>query len=309
MVGPAELAGDALLGIGAAANAINTRLGDIREGFLNVGQDMVTLVAIMKEGASQITTALAGIAAPPPIVITADVQQAGNAIASIVNTLSSLQAPPIILTADVQQAGNAIASIVNTLSTLKPKPIPIQVNNAAAISQIRVVQTQLNAIKQTKIPPVRVNNAQAISQIKVVQTQLNAIKQTKIPTVRVNNSQALSQIAKVKSALNSLKNITRTITYRYRTVGSPPRGAQSGMHERLEEDTLIQAHKGERVDINPTGGAAIEKPGPTHTIYSQNGGRHGGGGEIVIPVTLMLDNKVLIRTVRRGLVEEVSGAM
>ena len=31
--------------------------------------------------------------------------------------------------------------------------------------------------------------------------------------------------------------------------------------------------------------------------------------EIVIPVTLMLDNKVLIRTVRRGLVEEVSGTM
>ena len=82
------------------------------------------------------------------------------------------------------------------------------------------------------------------------------------------------------------------------------------MHERLAEDTLISAHKGERVDINPTGGPAIEKPGPTHTIYSYNGGgRRGGGNEIVIPVTLMLDNKVLIRTVRRGLVEEVSGTM
>jgi hypothetical protein len=309
MIGPAELAGDALLGIGAAANAINTRLGDIREGFFGVGQDMVTLVAIMKEGASQITTALGSILAPPPIVITADVQQAGNAITSIVNTLSSLQAPPIILTADVQQAGNAIASIVNTLSSLKPPPIKITANNATAISQIRVVQTQLNAIKQTKIPKVAVNNVTALQQIRVVQTQLNAIKQTKIPKVTVNNSQALSQINRVKSALNSLKNITRTITYRYRTVGSPPRGAQTGMHERLAEDTLISAHKGEKVDISPYGGPAVEKPGPTHTITTAVGGGRGGGNEIVIPVTLMLDNKVLIRTVRRGLVEEVSGAM
>jgi hypothetical protein len=43
MVGPAQLAGNALLGVGTAANAINIRLGDIREGFFGVGQDMVIL--------------------------------------------------------------------------------------------------------------------------------------------------------------------------------------------------------------------------------------------------------------------------
>ena len=39
------------------------------------------------------------------------------------------------------------------------------------------------------------------------------------------------------------------------------------------------------------------------------GGGGGGSREIVIPITLMLDNKVLVRTVRRGLTEDVSGTM
>ena len=309
-------AGNALAGLGIDATDAHTKLTALHTILTLIPQitvaphiDVDTTDAYTKLSAlHQALTAINGLALDA-IIITADVQQAGNAIASIVNTLSSLQAPPIVLTADVQQAGNAIASIVNTLSSLKPPPIKIQVDNATALQQINVVKIQLNAIKQTKIPKVTVNNVTALQQIRVVQTQLNAIKQTKIPKVTVNNSQALSQITKVKSALNSLKNITRTITYRYKTVGSPPRGAQSGMHERLGEDTLIAAHKGERVDINPSGGPAIEKPGPTHTIYGGGGGRGRGGGEIVIPVTLMLDNKVLIRTVRRGLVEEVSGAM
>ena len=215
---------------------------------------------------------------PPPMMISvdADIRAAQTKIGALTGT--SQKPIMIYVDANIAAAQTKLAAITTGIDSLKQSRIPtIAVNNTQAISQIRVVQTQLNAIKQTKIPTVRVNNAQAISQIKVVQTQLNAIKQTKIPKVTVNNSQALSQIARVKSALNSLKNISRTITYRYRTVGSPPRGAQSGMHERLAEDTLISAHKGERVDINPTGGPAIEKPGPTHTIYSQNGGRHGGG--------------------------------
>jgi hypothetical protein len=75
------------------------------------------------------------------------------------------------------------------------------------------------------------------------------------------------------------------------------------MHETLAADTVIQAHKGERVDIGP--GRA---DGSTTAIVA--GGSHGGGGTpYVIPVTLMLDNKVLARVTRRGMMEEASGMM
>ena len=122
-----------------------------------------------------------------------------------------------------------------------------------------------------------------------------------------------SKVKKLASAINSLKSKTITVTTRYVTSGSPPRRAQFGMHETLMADTIIQAHAGERVDIGP--GAGTGNVDVTHTVPvgSAGGGAGAGAGrgnrEIVIPVTLMLDNKVLIRTVRRGLVEEVSGAM
>ena len=59
-----------------------------------------------------------------------------------------------------------------------------------------------------------------------------------------------------------------------------------------EQDTISATHKGERVDISP------------NTIYTNEervalvpgGAAEKGGTEYVIPVTLMLDNKVLVRT-------------
>ena len=178
-----------------------------------------------------------------------------------------------------------------------------------AANKIRSTARALQIVHNAKVvPKVDVNATQAASKIKATASALQKLHNTTAkPKITINNSQAMSAISKVKSALSGLKNISRTITYTYKIVGRRP--AQFGMHERLAEDTVIAAHKGERVDISPTGGPAIEQPGPTHTIYSQSGGGRGGSREIVIPVTLMLDNKVLVRTVRRGLTEDVSGTM
>ena len=75
------------------------------------------------------------------------------------------------------------------------------------------------------------------------------------------------------------------------------------MHETLGEDTMIAAHKGERVDISPN---SINTTEDRIALVPGGGGR-GRGAEYVIPVTLMLDNKVLVRTVSRGLMEDVGG--
>ena len=74
------------------------------------------------------------------------------------------------------------------------------------------------------------------------------------------------------------------------------------MHETLGEDTMIAAHKGERVDISPNGINTTEE-----RVALVPGTGRGRGAEYVIPVTLMLDNKVLVRTVSRGLMEDVGG--
>ena len=95
-------------------------------------------------------------------------------------------------------------------------------------------------------------------------------------------------------------NLSRTITYRYRTVGSRP--AQFGMHEMLGADTLIAAHKGERVDITPN----ATLPGETHTIFGTTPSR---GRPITINVHGEINGRELIRFTKRGLLEEVSGAM
>jgi hypothetical protein len=353
MVGPAELAGDALLGVGAAANAINTRLGDIREGFFGVGQDMVTLVAIMKEGASQITTALGSILAPPPIVITADVQQAGNAIASIVNTLSSLQAPPIVLTADVQQAGSAIASIVNTLATLKPPSIVVTANTTQAVSALNAASTAALTMRNNfNVASSGIKSAVAGAGAAVASfsskasssfakagtgaTQMaNKVKSASssmksslssaassassfaskcVSSFNKVGSSATSNASKVRnlaSAISRLKSKTITITTKYVTTGRPG-GLQHGGAFIADTPTTIggtkigEHYKPELVTVTPlTNPNSLDK---TITVNTP-GSRGGGSREVVIPVTLMLDNKVLIRTVRRGLVEEVSGAM
>ena len=146
------------------------------------------------------------------------------------------------------------------------------------------------------------------------------IKQGKIPQIQLNISPAVSAANKIRSIVNALPhikrtitytyrivgsrpnppNISRTITYRYRTVGSRP--AQTGMHETLGEDTMIAAHRGERVDITPN---TINTNEERIALVPGGGGKRGA--EYVIPVTLMLDNKVLVRTVSRGLMEDVGG--
>ena len=72
------------------------------------------------------------------------------------------------------------------------------------------------------------------------------------------------------------------------------------MHETLGEDTMIAAHKGERVDISPNAG------GKENVVTGGFGG--GGGGKIIEIISItQLDGKVLTRNVKRHLMEDVGG--
>ncbi len=270
----------------------------------------------------------------------ANVQLAGNALQSIVKTASTLRVE-IPITANVQQAGAALASIVKTGSTLKVQ-IPVTADVSAAHQAIAALVTKQQTATITYnivtkgTPPIAkpitttitynykiTGKPPSVKPIKAFISYAYRIT-NKIPnpkeikrfisyayriTNKIPNPPEIKRWITYKYRVTGSRpnpsDINRWITYRYRTVGSRP--AQFGMHETLGSDTMIAAHKGERVDITPggTGGG-----GSTQTVGSGGGGSSVRAiGEVVIPVTLMLDNKTLIRTVRRGLVEEVSGAM
>ena len=127
-------------------------------------------------------------------------------------------------------------------------------------------------------------------------------------------SSATSNASKVRnlaSAISRLKSKTITITTKYVTSGRPG-GLQHGGAFIANNPTTIggtkvgEHYKPELVTVTPlTNPNNLDRTVTVNTPAT----RGGGSREVVIPVTLMLDNKVLIRTVRRGLVEEVSGTM
>jgi hypothetical protein len=96
-------------------------------------------------------------------------------------------------------------------------------------------------------------------------------------------------------------NLNRTITYRYRTVGTRP--AQTGMHENLSQDTLIAAHRGERVDITPGTISSNENRTAIIPATGQN------ARPINIVVRGDVNGKELIRFVKFNLMEGTGGVM
>jgi hypothetical protein len=170
--------------------------------------------------------------------------------------------------------------------------IAIQVNIAPALKQLQSLKVQIGLVKQAKPTPVNVDTRAATSAVNRLKSLVNSmpnIKRTITYTYRIVGSRPNPQ------------NISRTITYRYRTVGTRP--AQSGMHENLSSDTLIAAHKGERVDISP------------HTIHTNENRTaviptsSGGARPINIVVRGDVNGKELIRFVKFNLMEGTGGVM
>ena len=173
----------------------------------------------------------------------------------------------------------ALNKIRSALGGVKSGQAGINLNPAPALASIKKVINEMAKIKQTKIPQIQLNISPAVAAANKIRSIVNAlphIKRTITYTYRVVGSRP------------NPPNLNRTITYRYRTVGSRP--AQTGMHETLGEDTMIAAHAGERVDITPN---TINTNEERVALVPGGGGKRGA--EYVIPVTLMLDNKVLVK--------------
>ena len=242
-------------------------------------------------------------------------------IAANINTLTQTKPPAIQI--DISRAIQQVASLKAQLTTITQKAPPkIQLDIGPAMQQIASLKNQIGGVKAKPIvinvsfkiigkPPVPKDIKAFITYAyRIVGKIPNPpeIKRFISYAYRITNKipnppeikRFISYRYRTVGSRPNPPNLNRTITYRYRTVGSRP--AQTGMHETLGEDTMIAAHRGERVDITPN---TINTNEERIALVPGGGGKRGA--EYVIPVTLMLDNKVLVRTVSRGLMEDVGG--
>jgi hypothetical protein len=172
----------------------------------------------------------------------------GQIIAHVAST-------PIVPMVDIAPASAAITALQMQINNIKQGTPPIiTVNPTAAFTLVSHVQQVIDAIKQKTPPPISADGSPAIKVTQEVQTAIDKIKQKNPVKIEADGSQALSEIKKVQSELSKLKDVKRTITYTYKTSGSPPKGAQhgwSGVVDQRRSITVGEYGKPEFVSITP----------------------------------------------------------
>jgi len=176
----------------------------------------------------------------------------------------------------------------------KVKPI-IKVDTSPALDSIGELKRGWDKVAgqiSKMIPKITVNTDKAldiIGELKRGWDKTAGQIEKKVPKITVNANQALDMIGEVTRGLQKIKDKTVTVTVK--SSGSGLRQAQHGMHEVLAEDTIIQAHKGEMVNIGRGGGGS----------GSGSVGSSGGGsvGDIILNVNV-LDETIMRKIERRS---------
>lgn len=118
-------------------------------------------------------------------------------------------------------------------------------------------------------------------------------------SVASSMKKAESAVDSLNDAIQSLKSKTVTVTVKTSGGGSSS-GKQHGMHETLNQDQLILAHRGERVDIDTVGATIANRESKARTV----------GGDTVIYITMNnvteLDGEVIGTTVTRKTFRKMS---
>ena len=167
------------------------------------------------------------------------------------------------------------------------KPV-IEVDNKSALKAIDVIAKRIDSLEKLK-PQISLQNSKAIKAVDVVAKRIDSLEKIK-PQISLDNKKAIKAVDVVAKRINSLSSLHPTInaTVKVGITGPGAKFAQHGMHETLAQDTLIMAHKGERVDI---GG------GPRDTALGHSSGGSGGGGgfsgNIIVEAHIM--NETIVR--------------
>jgi len=211
-------------------------------------------------------------------------------------------ATPVIPAPDTKTFDEGVKKATTALSSIS-KTIPkatINIDDGLGmIGELKRAWDRVAGQIQKKVPKITVNADQALDMIGETKRGWDKAAsqiEKKVPKLKVNADQALDMIGEVTRGLQKIKDKTVTVTVKQ--SGSGLRTAQHGMHEMLAQDTLIQAHKGERVDIGS--GSGETRPSPPS---SGGGGGHGGNDTFLF--NLHFGDKEIVRKVKRELGRQV----
>jgi len=190
------------------------------------------------------------------------------------------------------RAIDVVAKRIASLSTIQAV---IKLANTAAIKITDVVAKRIDSLTTIK-PLISLQNKVAIRNTDVVAKRIDDLTGLK-PSISLTNTKALKVVDAVAKRIDSLNNIPVTVKVKFSgsgTISGAASGsikvAQHGMHEQLKENTLILAHKGEAVDINPH---------PT----SNSNAVTGNSGTIIVNLTNVNSDRETTRVFRRKLGE------
>ena len=194
----------------------------------------------------------------------------------------------------IDQVTGAIDVLKGQAEAIKPV-IKVDTNPALdSIGELKRGWDKVAGQISKMIPKITVNTDKALDVIGELKRGWDKVAsqiEKKVPKITVNADQALDMIGEVTRGLQKIKDKTVTVTVK--SSGSGLRQAQHGMHEVLAEDTIIQAHKGEMVNIGRGGGGSSGGSGAT----GSSGGSNGGDTTIYINV---LDETIMRKIERRS---------
>jgi len=190
------------------------------------------------------------------------------------------------------RAIDVVAKRIASLSTIQAV---IKLANTAAIKITDVVAKRIDSLTTIK-PLISLQNKVAIRNTDVVAKRIDDLTSIK-PSISLSNTKALKVVDAVAKRIMGLEKLNPTVNVKVKFSGSGSisgaahgsiKVAQHGMHEQLKENTLILAHKGEAVDINP---------------HPNSNAAFGNSGTIVVNLTNVNSDRETTRVFRRKLGE------
>jgi len=215
-------------------------------------------------------------------------------IVTIVKDINTYAKTVVTLTKDISVYAKAIITTVKDHNTFAKTIVTIIKDNNTYAKTIVQVTKNISTYAKAVVTTTKDHNQLAKTIVTVTKDLNQMARAISQNTKNLNTfARALVTAAKdAKSLASAIKSIPTNVNIHVGASGPGLQFAQHGMHETIAKDTLIYAHKGERVDIGP---------GSTH---GGGGATGGGSGTTVINLRIsgndIINERTLSKRIREG---------
>lgn len=164
---------------------------------------------------------------------------------------ANLLATPQVITLDNSAAGQILTGLGNTIIGIAGLNPQITLDDSAAGNTLAGLANTIVGLENLQ-PEISLQDKEAGKTLSGVAKTIEGLTNIK-PKISLQNKGAIHAVDTVAQRIEDLGNINPTVHVGISGPGAQfVEGAAHGMHKTLAKDTLIQAHKGERVDIGPS---------------------------------------------------------